>query len=364
MLSFAWRKTAFALSLLLLTWGVRAYLRAHPDVTEAVYSRGVFVAIRQFFDVVLGWLPFPAVYVLFGWLLYKIGQGIWFLARNKKATLREKVVRTFQALLISASWVVILFYWLWGFQYHRQPIEQQLGIRPDSLTLPQLRTLLDAQTARTLALRAALQPDTSRTIDLDMPPADVEQRVRHTVDSTLTALSLTATGRPRGRQPFWNGFLLRFGAAGIYNVFTGECNIDRALHPLTKPYNLGHEFCHGYGFADEGTCNFLSYLALSESKDVWLQYSAELGYWRELASIVRNADPAAYAPWRAQLPSGFRSDLRAIADRLAQYPEFFEALRYRMYDHYLKAQGIREGMLNYGNVVPLVEAYRGRAKKN
>ncbi|MCB0582976.1 MAG: DUF3810 family protein, partial [Phaeodactylibacter sp.] len=71
---------------------------------------------------------------------------------------------------------------------------------------------------------------------------------------------------------------------GLYFPFTGEGHIDAGLHPLQKPYVMAHELAHGYGFGDEGTCNFLGYLACIGSDDPVIAYIGHLNYWRTLAA--------------------------------------------------------------------------------
>ena len=228
-----------------------------------------------------------------------------------------------------------------------------------TLSPSMLRAALEAQTVVVLKERMALQPDTAALIGVQPQWGDsLEPMVRRQLVSQLAQMNIHHPGEPRGRQPFWNGFLLRFGAAGIYNPFTGECNIDKGLPNLTKPYTLAHEFCHGYGFGDEGTCSFLAYLALSNSRDTFLKYTAELAFWRELASSYRKSNPSDYKIIWDKLPSGFQKDIQLIHTTIQQYPEYFEVFRVKAYDQYLKAQGIEEGINNYSKVVTLVLQYR------
>jgi hypothetical protein len=306
-------------------------------------------------DYSLGWLPFPAVYVLFAWLLWLMGR---FFMALKKENKPAAVKRLGWGVLNTVCAVIVLFFLLWGFNYQRLPVETQMGFTVEMPSREALFSELERQTAVVLAARNVLQPDTAQAIPDNGMPATLEADIRLLVEQRYAQLGLPAAGRPRGRQPFWNGFLIRFGAAGIYNPFTGEGNIDRGLYFLTKPYNLAHELGHAYGWGDEGTCTFLAYLALSASEHPLYRYSAELGYWRELAGACRRADPEAYGTLFDQLPAGFVQDLVNIRKAVDRYPEFFEAFRVKTYDNYLKAQGIREGMANYGKVVPLVLAWR------
>ncbi|MCC6281424.1 MAG: DUF3810 domain-containing protein [Saprospiraceae bacterium] len=351
-------KKYFWFFLAALTLLLRAFFQSFPNWTEQIYSRGIFQGVRYAIDYLLGWLPFPLVYILFGVLLWKLVAGVRYLVFKKTIPIRQRLLTTGRNLLAFLCGVIVLFHWMWGYNYSRISIEQHLSLPEITLTEADLKTALDEQTSLVLALRTQIQADSSRAIAVEFPTTQLEDAVRQDVERALQRLLYPTPGKPRGRQPFWDGFLLRFGAAGIYNPFTGECNIDRGLYFLTKPYNLAHEFCHGYGFGDEGTCNFLAYLALEKSEQPLLRYSAELDFWRELAGTYRRLQPDTYAAFRATLPAGFIADLDNIYKKMDKYPEFFAAFRYEVYDQYLKAQGIAEGMENYGKVIPLVLAYK------
>ncbi|MCC6410410.1 MAG: DUF3810 domain-containing protein [Saprospiraceae bacterium] len=342
-------------SALFLALIARAVFQVNPELTESIYTRGLFAGIRWLLDHTLGWLPFPSVYLLFGLMLWVLGRFIVSLITMPG---RDALLRLGFFTLNTIAGIGTLFLVLWGFNYCRLPVEKQLGLEVKNPSATALRTEFERQTAVVLKTRTKLQYDTATAIPTLRIPLSMESDIRGMVEKKYKELGLPAAGRPRGREPFWNGFLIRFGAAGIYNPFTGEGNIDRGLYFLTKPYNLAHELGHAYGWGDEGTCTFLAYLALSASEEPLYRYSAELGYWRELASAYRRAEPEQYKVLFEQLPTGFVTDLVKIREAVDRYPEFFEAFRRKTYDNYLKSQGIREGMANYGKVVPLVMAWR------
>ena len=59
-----------------------------------------------------------------------------------------------------------------------------------------------------------------------------------------------------------------------------------------------------------------------------------------------------------ELPTGLRKDLIDIQNYSNSYEDWMPNLQYKMYDAYLKGQGIEEGMLNYNKVIGLVLAYK------
>ena len=134
------------------------------------------------------------------------------------------------------------------------------------------------------------------------------------------------------------------------------------LLKITEKYELegimAHEMAHGYGFADEGTCNFLAFICHTNDQNPYIAYATTLGYWRYLASNVRRISPSFFNEKMRKLPSGLRKDLMDIQNYSNGYEDWMPNLQYKMYDAYLKGQGIKEGMLNYNKVIGLVLAYK------
>ncbi|MEM9259240.1 MAG: DUF3810 domain-containing protein [Bacteroidota bacterium] len=332
-------------------------LLAGPVTIERYYSRGLFPLLRVGWDNTIARLPIPLFYVF--WLLI-LGGVIWlsrrFLTERRKnepawGKLGRRLVN-FIALLFSA------FLLGWGFNYGRQSVETTMGFMPYQPTLSELRTRVRAQAITLGQLRARVTRDTQALSVADFP-ADLEGSVRPLLREALLDHGYPAPGRPRARRLRPKGVLLHLSTAGVYWPWAGEGNIDAGLHPLQQPSVMAHELAHAYGFGYEGTCTFWAWLAGRHAKDPALAYAFGLGYWRRIAGRLRQAEPEAYWEWRADsLDAGIRNDLQAIYDNAEQYRDIAPVVRDITYDAYLKAQGIHDGLLNYGRVVQLVEGYR------
>ncbi len=109
-----------------LTLLLRAFFQAFPNWTEHLYSRGIFQGVRYAMDYLLGWLPFPLVYVLFGVLFLKLVTGIRYLFFQKTTPIRQRLLTSGRHLLAFLCGVIVLFHWLWGYNYSRISIEQHL----------------------------------------------------------------------------------------------------------------------------------------------------------------------------------------------------------------------------------------------
>ena len=260
--------------------------------------------------------------------------------------------------LAFAGGTIFFFFFLWGFNYGRIPLVQQLQLQPQPVNLEDLQEELEAVTEKVLAVRRSLDPTMEQAISVQKMPENLETLCRTAVEKTLIDFGYPANGRVRGRTLFTKGILLRFSSSGVYWPFVGEGNIDGGLHPLQQPFTLCHELNHGYGITNEGVCNFLGYVASQNSDNQYVKYSGLINYWRYIAIAYQRFKPEAYADFRKTLPAGYRADLDEINASLDKYPDLLPRLRYVAYDSYLKSQGISEGMASYSSIIMLVRAWQ------
>jgi len=331
-----------------------------PEMIEHYYSRSLFLIIRRTLDAFTGILPVASIYfliiILLGVLLF---HGYRFY--KSEASLATKIGNSLFSWLSFSGGVVFFFLLLWGYNYGRIPLEQQLGLGVKPLTLEELKEELDTTTAILSTLRPNLPGVADKAISADFLPPHLEKSLRAELKRLLRQLGYPAAGKVRGRFLFPKGILLRISTAGVYIPFTGEANIDPGLHPLQLPFVMAHEMAHGYGFGDEGTCNFLAYISCIQSKDPVIQYVGYLNYWRYVASNYRMRKRADYRKfYENEIPTGIKNDLKAIYEEMEKYPDVFPKVRNYAYNSYLKAQGISEGMKNYSRILMLVHAWRKR----
>jgi hypothetical protein len=339
-----------------LTILLRVFLS--PEQIESWYSRGFFLGVRYIQDWLTYFVPVPFIYLLLGgimlWLLVKTYR--WWNWEEKRW---KKGWSAGFTLLSTLSVIGFFFMVLWGYNYGRVPLEKQIGIQPEPVEIEILGEMLKKETAALATARLRIQSDTTALTEMQMP-VGLEEQLRELMKTQLEELGYPANCSVRGRFLRPKGVLLRFSSAGVYLPWTGEGHIDAGLHPVEHPFVMAHELAHGFGITDEGSCNFLAYLACRRSQNPFIAYSGRLGYWRYLASNYRRAMPEEYRPFFRGLDGGIREDLRAIYSYLDRYPDILPQLRYVAYDTYLKAQGIKEGMKNYNRVIMLAKAWEAQ----
>jgi hypothetical protein len=324
-----------------------------PGLYNVLYFRGAFQLVRVVYDFTLGWIPFPMVYVLFFLVVQIIYTFLKFEGFRKSTSPFEKIKSIVVPILSLSGAVIFFFYFLWGFNYQQKTLSTQLNlpnIEADTLELyNESLFFLD----RLKELRKEISTDTN-ALSFDKLPNNLENEIRINLEKLLSSWDLPTYGRVRVRKLYPKGLLLRISTAGVYIPFVFEGHIDAGLHPIQYPFTMAHEMSHGYGLADEGTCNFSGFLACMESDNAMIQYSATMSLWRYMANNLRRNAPSKYNELVGNLDFNVRKDLIAVMDEMDKYPDILPDIRDAVYDSYLKSHGVKGGMSNYSTVVRLI----------
>jgi hypothetical protein len=334
--------------------GIRWILGYFPQAVESFYTRGLFLAFRKALDVITV-IPIPFVYIVLGGILVYLTLGIVRLVKSKDKFL-HKIGRAFLSFGAFLGGTVFFFLLFWGYNYARLPLETHLKLSLAPLSKEDLETSLKEVIPLVKEQRIQFGKDSVAVVASHLPEA-LASLIRSDLQHTLKDLGYPYQFSPKVRQLQPKGILLRFNTLGVYFPWTGECNIDVGLHPLEKPFVMAHEMAHGYGFTDEGTCNFLAYLACIRSKNSFIQYAGYFEYFSTLAVNYRKYDREAYTAMMKSLPASVKADWNSIIENHEHYPNIMPKLRHYTYDTYLKVQGISEGIQNYNRVLMLVKAW-------
>ena len=339
----------------LLSWIISRVSGVGSGIIEKLYYNGFFQLTRSIYDATVGRLPMPMMYVfvlVVIYLLYRLVKGV-INSHGLKSKLSYMGTSIFSFICV----IVIYFYWAWGFNYNRVSIQETLGIPEVKIDSAQLSALIDETTTILISLRN--QIDMKQIVsDVESQGKAYEDKCRAGIKTTLATLGYPNHGRVRIRRLYPKGSLLHFSTAGVYWPFVFEGHIDPGLHPITWPFTMSHEMGHGYGFADEGTCNFLGWLSCTSHEDIFIQYSGWMGYFRYLLSDYRGAFPRSYATLFDRLPQEIQRDLVDISAYSRRYKDIFPQARDAIYDTYLKSHGVKGGLINYSYIIKMAEGWK------
>jgi hypothetical protein len=317
-----------------------------PEAVERWYSTGIYPPIQRTLTPVANRLPFA-------WLDLLVVGGLAALVvvvvRAVRASRRERrivpALRALGTLVTTAATVYLLFLFVWGFNYRRLPMNERLSVQPGPPPADAVLALGVEAATQLNALHAEAHA-TGWAAPID------DDRLREAFARVQETLSDGPTATPGRLKTTMFGPYFRWTTVdGMINPFGLEVLGNPDLLEFERPFIAAHEWAHLAGYADESEASFVGWLTCMQG-DAPTRYSGWLFlYWQ----VNGEVDAASRAKLSEALRDGPRADINAVAERLrrGQLP-WLRATSWRVYDQYLKANRVEEGIRSYGAVVTLI----------
>ena len=322
-----------------------ALVPLRPEWIESAYSMGVYPVIQRsltassnrtavaLFDVMV--LGTTVVWIL--WLVRDLRRWRWTRALAKVAARTVAVAAAlYLAFLVS-----------WGLNYRRVALEDRLGL--DSRAVTEDAAVRLGRTAATELNR--LYPS-RRSTPSPLGPDLVDPALAQGFDEVQRRLGATRLAVPaRPKRSVFDWYFRAASIDGMTDPFLLETLTPSTLLPIEQPMILAHEWAHLAGYADEGEANFVGWLTCLGADD-----NARYSAWLFLYSEALSGMPGdARKRIDDSLEAGPRGDLRAVSERARrEVSPIVSAMGWRVYDQYLKANGVERGTRSYTDVVRLV----------
>lgn len=347
--------------LLLIPLGVYlpALISLNPNAVEQVYSRGVYPLIAGAIGCLTSLLPFSIA----EWLLYALVIGLpAFILVTLIRTLLHKI-RWAKFLGIIITVLIIFgialntFYVLWGFNYSRYTLAQQLSLDVRKRSVDELEELCFQLASDAAALRAQVQEDERGVFRLPDGVTECFERIPKAYEQLEKQIPQFVGRAARPKYVLGAQGLSWAGISGIYIPFTVEPNVNTHQPALLIPSSAAHESAHSLGIAREDEANFAAYLACLSSNDPTLQYSGVMLALIHCGNELYRARPAAYRELYATYSQGMLRDLADYDAYWDSYEGPVEEAVNDVNDGYLKYNGQEEGVKSYGEMVDLLLAW-------
>jgi hypothetical protein len=328
---------------------VCALLPLPPWIFETFYSRDTYPWLQSGFTTVSNLTSMAVLDLLIGGMaalvLYRAVR-LMLVARQRGVL--DATWEATRRVARMVSVLVILFFFSWGFNYRRQPLESSFtGGAPAAPTATSLLTGFNDANVLAGRLRATVQ---AQHLDFDRVAADL----REPMAAALKALGRSPLPTPsRAKHSFFvQPFFVRAGVDGMVNPLALESILNEDLLPFERPFVLAHEWAHLAGHADEAEASAVGWFACMQGGAAFA-YSASL-YLIMQTQAALPADVRRQALGR--LSPGVRDDLVAISERLEQEDPNVQRAAARVYDEYLKANRVEDGNGSYGRALQLILA--------
>jgi hypothetical protein len=266
------------------------------------------------------------------------------LVRCRRRTIgwQQATERVLLAYLIVAAVLFHSFYFFWGYNYLRPPLEERLGLQA-----------------------ADFSPASRNAFALGFVEAAVGSRVRieewnlaelnGLVDAAVADAVETLEGRATPvvsplKGDLGTGLLARLGTRGFVSGNTLEAHVDFNLPAFQLPFTAAHEKAHLAGFARERDANFVAWLALSRAGDPRLRYA---GYFGVVGYFLNPASMEIAGPLLPDRAALLAYEISTVSPSMLHTTQ-------RVYGTYLRANRMPTGMQDYSQVWQLIQAWDSR----
>jgi len=347
-----WREPEDKLELMMLRLALvvmaaaLALLPLDPLMVEHWYSTGIYPRIQRVLTPVSNAVPVAWLDVV----IIASAAGICWLWWRALRTSGDPIwPRVRRAALTTATFAVVaylVFLAIWGLNYRRLPMGSRVAVREQLPSTGEVVALGREAVARINSMHAPAHQrgwleEPWRNESMRAAFADVQRQ--------LADGPLSVPGRLKSTL---FGVFFRWTAVdGMVNPFGLEVLANPDLLPFERPFVAAHEWAHLAGFADEAEASFVGWLTAVRA-DPAAQYSGWLYlYWHVAGELP--ADERRLVA--GDLHQGPRADLAAIAARLRRGDlPLLRRATWMVYDSYLKANRVEEGVRSYGAVVNLI----------
>ncbi|MDP4131231.1 MAG: DUF3810 domain-containing protein [Bacteroidota bacterium] len=326
-----------------------------PDAVEKYYSNGLYPFLARLLRFVFGWIPFSAGDIFYAIIfIYLLISIIRFFKKVFQQRLhRQYLFYASGRLLTLFLWIYVVFNFLWGLNYDRPGIAQQMHLESKPYSTDELKTLMSAIVFRINALDSAsrsFREALHRKGWLFAESADAYRKYAAYDDSFYYRT-------PSVKPSLFSYLGNYFGIGGYYNPFTGEAQVNTTIPVFTQPFTTCHEIGHQLGYAKEEEANFAGFLTAKTSSNPAFRYSVYVDLYLYAGSELYVRDSTAFIPYRESLKPTVRQDLRELKTFYKKYENPFEPVIRRLYGDYLRANRQPQGMNSYDEVVGLAVAY-------
>jgi hypothetical protein len=270
---------------------------------------------------------------------FLLGAAVMVRSRVRVAGFRRALPRATIVLVATTALIYLVFLGMWGLNYRRVPLEQKLDYDRSRVTPAAAIVFASAAATEANGGYAAAHSHPADTRRLEEAFAGV-QRV-------LGASRVAVTGVPKRSLLEW--YFRRAAIDGMTNPLFLEIIVNHDVLEFERPFVVAHEWAHLAGYAHEAEANFVAWLTCIRA-DPAARYSGWLAAYQHGLAPLSRPDRGKVKP----LDGGPLEDLRAMAARYARSSPVVRNAAREVYDEYLRANRVAEGIASYDAVVRLM----------
>jgi hypothetical protein len=339
-----------------------ALVRLPAPWVEARYSTGAYLALQHRLTSWSNAIPVAVTdLILAGALLAAIGVTVGVWRRRKPAGHWRAAATLIRIATVASASIYVLFMAVWGLNYEREPLWRRLDFDRGRVTPATTTEFARGVVERVNDLHARAHGDGWPSWEAlpEVLGASFERVQRQLADAPPAIPGV----------PKWSiltFYFERAGVSGMTDPFALEVVVDRSQLAFERPFVAAHEWAHLAGYAGEDEANFLGWLVCLQGPP-GPAYSGNLDL---LVSVLGAVPASERGALLRSLADGPRRDLQAMRERAARRWPWLQRPAWWLYDRYLRANRVEQGIVSYGAALDLIVGTRfgsgwvpGRSRK-
>ena len=320
---------------------------------EQFYLPYFYTPYSKLLRFIFGWLPFSIgdvlYYLAICWVLY----AFFYLVKKiwQKHFTKKIAFALVKKMLTFALYLYAFFYLAWGLHYNRKSIATTLNITTTTYNKTDLQHMLTELVSKINTLADSVPKEENFNFSNIKPFA---VKAYSNVAVQYPYLQYTNTSIKKSMFSLAANYL---GFQGYYNPFTGEAQVNTYLPNFMIPNIMVHEMAHQIGYAFEDEASFVGYLAMLKSDNNYLKYSVYFDMFLFASAELYNRDYKAVDTFVKQLQPIAKKHLVQFQTYNKQYNTPLADASNWVYNSYLHANNMLNGINTYNQVIALVMAY-------
>lgn len=327
-------------------------LSLFPDFIERYYSNGLYLYLSKISRLLLGWIPISIgdiayvvlILLVLRWLFIN---RIGFFKNWKSNGL---------TILGFISMLYLLFHFLWGLNYYRIPLHEKIGIEKE-YTKEQLQNLTLKLIAKTNQLQLKIEKEHYKKVVFNYSEQQMYEMAPNGYHNLPLPLSHIQYQHKSIKSSIFSLPLSYMGFGGYLNPFTNEAQVNYLKPKYSSPLTICHEMAHQTGIASESDCNFIGFIAASQNKDVYFQYSAYAFALNYCLYNLETMEEGSGANYKAYINKGVLDNFNENKTFWKQYHSWIDTFFEYIYDSFLKMNQQKDGMESYSKFIGLLINY-------
>lgn len=339
--------------LLVMQWAFVQIIAQYPNFIEKYYANGLYIYVSKTLRFLLGWILFSVGDLFYAVLITYILKSLYSSIKRKSFNFKKTFFKTGAIL----SMLFFVFHFNWGLNYFRTPLAERLNFNKTEYSNAELIKFNEKLIHKINTIHISITNNDTLLVENPLSKKEIQKMAPEAYKNLQKTMPEFKYQNTALKHSLFSFPLTYMGFAGYVSPFTTEAQVNYLIPKNNYPSTTCHEIAHQLGIASEKEANFIGYLAATNSKDIYYNYSGYLMALRYSLFEVYRKQPKKFEELKLQLNKGVLKDMQRSQNFWKSYQNWSEQFFKIFYDSYLKANKQQHGIDGYNKVVLLLINY-------